>query len=250
MPQNNQPRFRAIHGLVYASKVSDVDNFYGGLYENLMNDSSGAKDRAQTATFQVPQLGKVVLSKTNGAVTVYTDDKQQLSKLESKIGKVNWEELQRNLICRSIGIHAPRITLEVNQTISTIIPTEIGETRITVTYTRDRKYDDTHIHIRTPPLGDTPNGNGEEEAEIPKKRKRISDIELIEYAKRNTYISSKNAEEFGLTSKGLSKRLLKLCQDGRLERIEVHPAIYALPRDISPNRGQGGELDSFAHSSL
>jgi hypothetical protein len=220
--KSTKPTYRALHAYRYRTKIpqTEVQFFEESLDQYRIKTETNTNDRAKNKLFKIPWLGKLQISEPTGAITIYTDKPQAIDRLEKHIGKPLYKEIQTNLLTNSYGAHIPTTQIKLGQTIKTDQNTPLGKATITTTLGIHRGYIDLHQHFKIPsPYSD-------KFIEKKASKCRVSDAVILKFAIFNGQVTPNDYACFGLRSKSLYPRLVRMEKKGLLCRLGGKGIIY------------------------
>ena len=222
--KSSQPKYRALHAYRYTTQIlqTDVQFFEESLSEYRKKTKTNSNDRAKNILFNLPWLGKLQISETTGAITIYTDDPQAIDKLVKYIGEPLFKEIRKNLLLNSIGVHIPTTQIKLGQTIKTNQITPLGKATITTTLGIHKGYIDLHQHFKIP----SPSPYPDEIVKEKGSEHRVSDAEILIFTIQNGQIIPNDYAYFGLRSKSLYPRLVRMEKKGLLHRLGGKGIVY------------------------
>jgi hypothetical protein len=239
--ETGEPQFRAVHGRRYTSKIptDQIEFFSESLYEFTVKTQPSKKDRSKQVFFNIPDMGKISLSKSNGTVVVDTNRKDPFNAIKTYIGEPLYRSLMNNKMQTMVGVHIPKIAIEnKSQTIRTSFNFPGTDVPITYTASKHTNYVDFTLNIKMPntlheKLLNTPRVLPSLIGSHSYRRKRVPDQVILDFAMKNGSIMTKDAHHFNLKRKSLGYRLNRLTRLGEFIKVGQSPATYYPTKESS-----------------
>jgi hypothetical protein len=137
------------HGFNFVSRipVERIETLCNKIKKYLVSGPK-RKDRAKNVIYKVPEMGKIIISKTRGTVTIYTDNETFMYGFFKKILCKNaFKIFKENINCKHLGLHSGKLFWSGNAVLHVYKQSDIVIRLYTSICSH---YTDFHIQLRVP----------------------------------------------------------------------------------------------------
>ena len=219
------------HGYRYVSMISkEKADLLREEWSVYAVSSANEKDRAENITYEFQEVGKITISHSNGAMTIFTNcNTDNIEEFMDKWLTDNDKQVfKENIRCTEFGVHSPKSHVTLPIMIET---KEALEFPVWISMRRCNNYTDIHVKMVTDKADIKFPSNkevGSSNASSRPKRHYYSDKEILDFVKRKGSVKTSDCKELGIDKSTFYRRLEKISKKHQeVERTSVYPAIYS-----------------------
>jgi hypothetical protein len=218
------------HGYMFISKIAKDDaDILKESWEEYATNTPSEKDRAKNITYNIQEIGKIVISHSNGTVIIFTNYNMPyvenfFCKQVTANSKIIFKD---NLRCAEVGHHFSKshgtMPFAIETPEAAVIP-------VWISVRSCNNYADFHIKLMTDKATIKFPSNkevGSENATSSPNRHYLSDKEILDFLKERGSVKTSDCKELGIDRTTFYRRLEKMSKKyPEIKRTNGYPAIY------------------------